>query len=206
MDCHNRNIDSFHSCFLRTLKSQKTLFKSEKLIIKNFLALKFNQDLKGLRPRPRARPVSNRNNNKNIEKLIIDIFSSNQSENQIDFRNCKISIFQKYLFFKDTQLWLFKFSSFSFSPVVNSVTRLGDFQSSWSQIFLQKYPKTYMDFFDYFENNTFQVKTVVPTFVAAFGGRNWTTFYFRIWSHWLSWIVVVLWRFVAQGQLRHGAL
>ena len=37
-----------------------------------------------------------------------------------------------------------------------------------------------MDFFDYFENNTFQVKTVVPTFVAAFGGRNWTTFYFRI--------------------------
>ena len=41
-------------------------------------------------------------------------------------------------------------------------------------------------YINFFENIPFQVKTVMATFWVTFG-RNWTTFYIRIWSHW-SWV------------------
>ena len=64
----------------------------------------------------------------------------------------------------------------------SSVTRLGDFSKFLVTNILTNVGQTYIDFFDYFGNLTFQIKTVVATLWVTFG-KKCTTFIFRIWSH-----------------------
>ena len=51
----------------------------------------------------------------------------------------------------------------------SSVTRLGDFSKFLVTNILTNVGQTYIDFFDYFGNLTFQIKTVVATLWVTFG-------------------------------------
>ena len=63
------------------------------------------------------------------------------------------------------------------------------FERSWL-IFFTNVAQILGDFLGYFEKHRLQVKTAVATFWITFG-IIWATFYFIIWSHWLS--VTVSW-------------
>ena len=65
--------------------------------------------------------------------------------------------------------------------IANGVTILGDFSKNQGDFFKKSSINVYK-VFGFFENITFQAKTVLTTFWAFFV-KIWDTFYFSIWSH-----------------------
>ena len=66
---------------------------------------------------------------------------------------------------------------------LTSVTRLGFFESSRWQIFLQSRPNMWQHFESFFQNCHLKSKNCFGHFWVIFD-KNWATFYCKIWSHW----------------------
>ena len=66
--------------------------------------------------------------------------------------------------------------------LVSSVTRCGDFESSYLQILGSKVPQIFENFLGYFKKHYVLSKTYRASFLGNLC-QLWTTFYSNIWSH-----------------------